>query len=125
MEGYKFCFTCKEFHYSNKLCRSEYIVTDDVNVDLAGATFFASSYYEAALKYAEHFNIYGDLSLINTTRHIRVRHNNEVKQFKISARQSINYIVDELSKEGGTGFVKYVKLINESSLRYIGSQNSN
>lgn len=103
MSEYKFCKTCKDFHYTNKECPPVHYVFHPDYLGEEGKAIHGNSHYDAALKYAEYYNSNCDYSLMNDTVEITVVRNDVKKIFKISAEQSIDYSADEVEMSDSNG----------------------
>ena len=94
MSDYKFCKECKCFHYTDRECPPIYSV---FNPDYSDKTpVHANSHYDAALKYAEDYNVNSDYCLMSETVEITVEKDGVKKVFKISAEPSVDYSANEV-----------------------------
>lgn len=102
MSAYKFCKTCKGFHYTDKECLPIYVVFHPDYLDEDGREVRGHNHYDAALKYAQQYNSETDGELMDEYGtegegvKVTVVRNDVKKVFRLSAEHSIEYNIDEI-----------------------------
>jgi hypothetical protein len=88
------CSLCKEFHWDNQKCNPIYYFKhEDWGDDFQEIR--ASSFEDAAEKFAIKYNTNGDYNLMDNTIEVIISDGKTEKKFDVSAEPSINYHVKE------------------------------
>lgn len=96
MSKYKRCNKCKDWHYLNEDCNPQYMVNYPEEMDDDDwSKIYATSFENAALKYARIYNSY-EYSLMNSSIDIQVKFQEEIKFFRIRAEPDVHYDADEI-----------------------------
>jgi hypothetical protein len=98
MERYKKCEVCRQYHWSDKQCLPEYFVYHEEYLGNEPKSIRASNHEDAALRYAQYFNLSNDHILLNDYIQVRVQRDDKVKFFEVSAEPDVHYSSKEVSE---------------------------
>lgn len=96
--GYKKCEICKEYHYDTERCEPIYWVYYQPYMGDKPKEIRADSHDNAALKFAQYYNIRCEYCLMNKEIEVKVEKDGVVKYFKVGAEPDVYYSSSEINK---------------------------
>jgi len=98
MANYNYCKECKDFHYDNEPHIPEYFVRYEDYTGDDWTKVNSHSHYDAALKFAEDYNVNCDYVLMNDAIEVEVKDSKGViEKYKVSAEASVDYSATEIT----------------------------
>ena len=91
MNEYKKCNKCHEWHWTNSECKPEYLVYYEEYMGDEPKIIRALDHENAALGFAQYYNVENDYCLMGDTIEIKVEKDGIIKFFKVGAEPDVHY----------------------------------
>lgn len=98
MSNYNKCTKCGEYHFTRESCEPEYFVYHENYMGDESKSIRAVNHEDAAVKYAQYYNIQNEYILMNDDIEVKVEKDGVVKYFMVGAEPDIYYSSDEIDK---------------------------
>lgn len=98
MGKYEKCDKCHEYHWSNVECDPEFKVYFEDYMGDEPKTIHASNHEDAAIEFAQFYNMRNDYCLMNEQIEVKVERDGVIKYFAVGAEPSVHYSSAEIKE---------------------------